>query len=183
LLWERDHVPALSTSIAPIEVEAAHFEAMSLPWSAAASEALETVIRELAKEGVQPGDRRQVKAVAAARAFAWLHGAERVEPEHLEVLASVLWDDPQEQPAVCARVIAKVANPVGMRVNQLLLEVEQILASADVRNLAEAAKAAAKLSEVDKQLAGLTGNGRVERARAYLKDQLRRLKLASIEAI
>ena len=150
LLWERDHVPTLSTSITPVEVEAAHFEAMSLPWSAEASEALETVIRELAREGVQPGDRRQVKAVAAARASAWLHGAEQVEPEHLEVLASVLWDDPQEQPAVCARVIAKVANPVGMRVNQLLLEVEQILAGADVRNLAEAAKAAAKLTEVDK---------------------------------
>ena len=55
------------------------------------------MLRELAREGVQPGDRRQVKAVAAARAFAWLHGAEQVEPEHLEVLASVLWDDPQEQ--------------------------------------------------------------------------------------
>jgi len=182
LLWERDHVPALSTTIAPIEVEAAHFEAMSLPWSAAATEALETVIRELAKEGVQPGDRRQVKAVAAARAFAWLHGAEQVEPEHLEVLASVLWDDPLEQPGKCAQVIAKVANPTGMRVNQLLLEVEQILASADVRNLAEAAKAAAKLSEIDKQLGTLKGNGRVEKARAYVKEQLKRLKLASLEA-
>jgi len=183
LLWERDHVPALSTTIAPIEVEAAHFEAMSLPWSAAATEALETVIRELAKEGVQPGDRRQVKAVAAARAFAWLHGAEQVEPEHLEVLASVLWDDPLEQPGKCAQVIAKVANPTGMRVNQLLLEVEQILASADVHNLAEAAKAAAKLAEIDRQLAGLKGDGRVEKARAYVKEQLKRHKLASIEAI
>ena len=183
LLWERDHVPTLSTSIAPVEVEAAHFEAMSLPWSAAAREALETVIRELAREGVQPGDRRQVKAVAAARAFAWLHGAGQVEPEHLEVLAAVLWDDPQEQPQTCARIIAKVANPVGMRVNQLLLEVEQILTGADVRNLTEAAKAAAKLGEIDRQLAGLTGNGRVERSRTYVRDQLRRLKLASLEAI
>ena len=183
LLWERDHVPALSTTIAPVEVEAAHFEAMSLPWSAAATEALETVIRELAKEGIQPGDRRQVKGVAAARAFAWLNGAEQVEPEHLEVLASVLWDDPAEQPGKCAQVIAKVANPTGMRVNQLLLEVEQILASADVHNLAEAAKAAAKLAEIDRQLAGLKGDGRVEKARAYVKEQLKRHKLASIEAI
>ncbi|MFO0801964.1 MAG: hypothetical protein U0791_02405 [Gemmataceae bacterium] len=43
---------------------------------------------------MQPGDRRQMKAVAAARAYAWLNGATQVEPEHLEVLASVLWDDP-----------------------------------------------------------------------------------------
>jgi len=176
-------MPVLTTTITPVEVEAAHFEAMSLPWSAEATDAMETVIRELAKEGVQPGDRRQVKAVAAARAYAWLHGAEQVEPEHLEVLASVLWDDPIEQPATCAQVIAKVANPTGMRVNQFLLETEQILASTDVRNLAEAAKAAAKLAEIDRQLGSLKGNGRVEKARSYVKEQLKRLKLASLEAV
>lgn len=70
-----------------------------------------------------------------------------------------------------------------MRVTQLLLEVEQVLAAADVRNLADAAKAAAKLAEIDKQLGGLKGNGRVEKARLYLKDQLKKLKLASIEAV
>ncbi len=80
-------------------------------------------------------------------------------------------------------MIARVANPVGMRVTQLLLEAEQVLAAADVRNLADAAKAAAKLGEIDRQLSGLKGNGRVEKARLYLKDQLRRLKLASIEAV
>ena len=42
-----------------------------------------------------------------------------------------------------------------MRVNQLLLEVEQILAATDVRNLAQAATATAKLAEIDKQLATL----------------------------
>ena len=183
LLWDRDHVPTLTTTITPIEVEAAHFEAMSLPWSVDATDAMETVIRELAKEGVQPGDRRQVKAVSAARAYAWLHGAEQVEPEHLEVLASVLWDDPVEQPAKCAQVIAKVANPAGMRVNQFLLEVEQILAGADVRDLTAAAKAAAKLAEIDRQLSTLTGNGRVEKARVYVKEQLKKLKLASLEAV
>jgi len=183
LLWDRDLTPTISGTITPIEIEAAHFEAMSLPWSAPATESMETIVRELAKEGVQPGDRRQVKAVAAARAYAWLHGAEQVEPEHLEVLASVLWDDPVEQPATCAKVIAKVANPTGMQVTQYLLEVEQILAGADVRNLAEAAKAAAKFAEIDRQLATLTGNDRVEKARAYVREQLKRLKLASLEAV
>ena len=70
-----------------------------------------------------------------------------------------------------------------MRVNQLLLECEQVLAGADVRNLAQAATAAAKLGEIDRQLAGLRGNGRLERARAYVREQLRKLKLASIEAV
>jgi MoxR-like ATPase len=183
LLWGRDHTPRLSTSVTPEEVRQARAEALALPWSKEAKEALEAVLRELAREGVQPGDRRRFKSVAAARAFAYLSGADAVAPEHLEVLASVLWDAPAEQPEAAARVIGKVANPVGMRVNGLLAECEQVLAAADVRDLAQAATAAAELAEIDRQLGSMTGDGRLDRARAYVRDQLRRIKLASIEAI
>jgi MoxR-like ATPase len=183
LLWTRDHAPKLSTTVSPAEVEEARRAAQSLPWSGDAREAMEAILKELAKEGVQPGDRRQFKTVGVVQAFAWLCGADEVLPEHLEVAQHCLWDDPQEQPQKAAQVIARVANPVGMRVTQLLLEVEGVLAAADVRNLAEAAKAAAKLAEIDKQLTTLKGNGRVERARLYLKEQLKKLKLASIEAV
>jgi MoxR-like ATPase len=129
---------------------------------------------------VQPGDRRQYKAVGIAQAFAWLNGADQVDPEHLEVLASVLWDSPEEQPEKVASIIARVANPTGMRVNQLLLECEQILAATDAGNLAQAATATAKLGDIDRTLAGLKGNGRVDRARSYLKEQIKKIKLASI---
>jgi MoxR-like ATPase len=183
LLWHRDHTPRLSTTITPAEVEHAHRDVTAVPWSKEARDALETVLRELAREGVVPGDRRQFKAVTAVRAFAYLTGADEVRPEHLEVAQHCLWDTPDEQPQKVAQVIARVANPVGMRVTQLLLEAESVLAAADVRNLAEAAKAAAKLGEIDRQLSGLSGNGRLEKARSYLKDQLKKLKLASIEAV
>jgi MoxR-like ATPase len=183
LLWTRDHAPKLSTTVTPAEVEEAKRTARSLPWSAEAKEALEVVLKELAKEGVQPGDRRQFKTVGVVEAFAYLNGADEVRPEHLEVAQHCLWDSPVEQPQKVAQVIARVANPAGMRVTQLLLEVESVLATTDVRNLADAAKAAAKLGEIDKQLATLKGNGRVEKARLYLKEQLKKLKLASIEAV
>lgn len=183
LLWHRDHTPKLSTSITPAEIDQAHQDARELPWSDEGKQALEAILRELAKGGIQPGDRRQFKAVGATQAFAYLNEADRVQPEHLEVLAHVLWDDPVEQPEKVAQVVAKVANPVGMKINQLLLEAEQILAAADVRNLAQAATATAKLSEIDKQLGSLKGNGRLERARAYLREQIKKIKLASIEAI
>ena len=183
LLWHRDHTPKLSATITPPEVDRAHAEVAALPWSNAAKDALETILRELAREGVVPGDRRQFKTVTAVRAFAYLCGADEVRPEHLEVAQHCLWDSPEEQPQKVAQVIAKVANPTGMRVTQLLLEVESVLAATDVRNLADAARAAAKLGEIDKQLSTLAGNGRLEKARAYLKDQLRKLKLASIEAV
>jgi MoxR-like ATPase len=184
LLWTRDHAPRFSTTVSPAEVEQARRQALALPWTADAKEALEVILKELAKEGVQPGDRRQYKAVAVVQAFAYLCGGDEVLPEHLEVAQHCLWDAPDgDQPQKAAQVIARVANPVGMRVTQLLLEVEQVLAAADVRNLADAAKAAAKLAEIDRQLSGLKGNGRVEKARSYLKDQLKKLKLASIEAV
>jgi MoxR-like ATPase len=183
LLWSADHTPRVSVPITPAELDAARRAAAGLPWSAAAKEALEAILAELVREGVRPGDRRQFRTVGVVRAFAFLCGAERVEPEHLEIAQHALWDAPEEQPRTVAQVIARIANPTGMRVTQLLLEVEEVLAATDPRNLAEAAKAAAKLGEIDRQLSGLTGNGRLDRARVYLKDQLKRLKIASIEAV
>ena len=183
LLWAPDHVPKLSTHLAPGELDGARRATAAVPWSVAAKDALEAVLAELAREGVRPGDRRQFKTVGVVRAFAFLCGADRVEPEHLEVAQHCLWDDPSEQPAKAAQVIAKIANPTGMRVTQLLLEVESVLGATDVRNLADAAKAAAKLGEIDRQFAALSGNVRLAQARTYLKDQLKKLKLASIEAV
>ncbi len=183
LLWIREHTPKLSTTITPVEVEEARRTATALPWSNHAKEALELILKELAREGIQPGDRRQFKTIGVVRAFAYLNGADEVLPEHLEVAQFCLWDDPIEHPQKVSQIIARIANPTGMRVTQLLLEVESVLAGADVRNLADAAKAAAKLGEVDKQLAGLSGNGRVEKARLYVREQLKKLKLASIEAV
>lgn len=183
LLWTRDHTPKLSTAVTPAEIDQAHRAALALPWTDEAKQALESILRELAKEGIQPGDRRQFKAVAAAQAFAYLSGAIHVEPEHLEVLAHVLWDEPTEQPEKAAQVVAKIANPAGMKINQLLLEVEQILAATDVRQLAQAATATAKLGEIDKQLGALKDNGRLDRARGYVREQIKKIKLASIEAI
>lgn len=183
LLWSRDHAPRLSATVTPAEVDLARAAARAVPWSVEAKEAFEAVLKELAREGVRPGDRRQFKTVGVVRAYAWLSGDEVVMPEHLEVAAHTLWDDPAEQPGVAARVIGRVANPVGMRVTQLLVEVEELVAATDARDLAAAAKAAAKLGEVQRQLAALKGGGRLEAARAHVREQLRRLRLASIEAV
>jgi MoxR-like ATPase len=183
LLWHTRPVPRVEHPLTTVDLDAAHAAAQSLPWSKEAQDAFERILAELAREGVRPGDRRQVKTVTVIRAAAWLAGADAVQPEHLEVAQFCLWDDPLEQPQIVARVIATIANPTGMRITQLLLEVESVLAATDVRNLAEAARAAAKLGEIDRQLASLSGHERLEKARTYLKEQLKKLKLASIEAL
>jgi MoxR-like ATPase len=167
----------------PAELDEACRLASAVPWSAEAREALDTVLRELAKEGIQPGDRRQVKTVGIVRAFAFLIGADTVRPEHLEIASHCLWDDPVEQPAVTARVIARIANPPGMRVNALLMESEGILADADPRDLAKAASAAAKLGEVDRRLGDLGSEPRAVKVRNHVREQIRKLRLASLAAV
>jgi len=50
--------------------------------------------------------------------------------------------------------------------------------------LAQAASAAGKLQEILKKLGTLKGgDGRVAKAREYVQSQIKRIKLASIEAI
>src|SRR5262245_10166199 len=53
LLWHRDHTPRLSTSITPAEIDQAHTDALALPWTDQSKEMFETILRELAREGVQ----------------------------------------------------------------------------------------------------------------------------------
>jgi MoxR-like ATPase len=183
LLWETRPTPKVEHPLTAADLDAAHREAASLPWTPEAKEALETVLKELAKEGVRPGDRRQVKTVGAVRAFAWLAGAAAVRPEHLEVAQHTLWDSPEEQPRKVQQVIAKVANPSGMRVAQLLVEADEVASGTDPRSLSDDAKAAAKLGEIEKQLGILAGDARAEKARQHVRDQLKRLKLASLDSI
>ena len=183
LLWRDRHVPEMTDRLSKDELFLARREVLSVTWTPEAREAMNRILAELSREGVRPGDRRQYKAVHVAKAYAYLEGAERVEPDHLSVLRHVLWDDPEGQPKTVSEVILKVANPSGMRVNALLLEAEQIVEAADVRDLGAVATAASKLAEVEKQIAALPKDDRSAKAREYVRDQIRRLKLASIESI
>jgi MoxR-like ATPase len=185
LLWN----PIVPSSREGIErLEAAELDtacaaAAAMAWSDEAREAFEVILRELIKEGVQPGDRRQVKTIGVVRAYAFLNGADEVKAEHLEAAADCLWEDPCEQPEVTARIIARIANPPGMRVNGLLLESEEILADADPRDLAKAAAAAAKLGEVERRLGELGTEPRAVKIRAHVREQIRKLRLASLAAV
>ncbi len=106
-------------TISPGEIEQAHQEAMLLPWTNDAKQALWAILEELNVQGIFPGDRRIYKSVGAARASAYLNGGTEVFPEHLEVLSHVLWDDPTEQPSKCEKVVARIANPLNVEVMNL----------------------------------------------------------------
>ena len=181
LLWNNS-APEFSTSLTPSELTAARLDAQGIPWSSEGMKALEAILDELARQSVRPSDRRQFKSVAIVQAYAWLNGGDEVLPEHLEVLQHVLWVDQQESAKVRS-VIMQIAAPVGMKVNGLISEIEQVLSSVDPKDLGQAATAAAKLSEINKTLKGLNSHPKAVAAIAYLKEKITELRLKSLDSI
>jgi len=181
LLWS-NQPPEFSTSLSAHELTAARLDAQGLSWSKEPKQALESILDELARQGVRPSDRRQYKSVAIVQAYAWLNGAEDVQHEHLEVLQHVLWVE-QEEAAKVRSVIMQVAAPVGMKVSGLIGETEQILSSVNTKDLGATATAASKLAEIQKSLKLMKGHAKAETALAYVKDQITQLRLKSLDSI
>lgn len=127
LLWE-DHTVDFDDSISGSELDQASDEARQIPWSDAAVETLQRILSELNAAGIMPGDRRMVKSVKVAQAFAWLNGHDEVAVEDLEILKHVLWVDPAEQPVKAAQIIARIANPTGYAINERLAQAADVIA-------------------------------------------------------
>ena len=181
LLWN-NQPPEFSTSLSAHELIAARLDAQGLSWSKEAKVALESILDELARQGVRPSDRRIFKCVSVVQAYAWLNDGVEVLPEHLEILQHVLWSDHEEATKVRS-VIMQIAAPVGMKVNGLISEIEQVLSSVDPKDLGQAATAAAKLSEINKTLKGLNSHPKAVAAIAYLKEKITELRLKSLDSI
>ena len=181
LLWN-NQPPEFSTSLSGHELTAARLDANGLLWSIEAKLALESILDELSRQGVKPSDRRIFKCVSIVQAYAWLNGAEEVQPDHLEILQHVLWSDHEESTKVRS-VIMQIAAPVGMKVNGLISEIEQVLSSVDPKDLGQAATAAAKLSEINKTLKGLKSHPKASAGIAYLKEKITELRLKSLDSI
>jgi MoxR-like ATPase len=181
LLWN-NQPPEFSTSLSAHELTAARLDAQGLSWSKEAKQALESILDELARQGVKPSDRRQFKSIAVVQGYAWLQGAEDVQPEHLEILQHVLWSDHEEATKVRS-VIMQIAAPVGMKVNGLISEVEQILSSVNTKDLGATATAASKLAEIQKSLKAMKEHPKALAALAYLKEKITELRLKSLDSI
>lgn len=136
------------------EVEQAHNEAMILPLQDQCKRDLWKILEELSKEGIEPGDRRIYQSLSAIRSYAYLLGAQEVATEHLEILAHVLWQDPLEQAQKAGRIIAKISNPTGARINELLLQAEEILEKSTPVDCVP------KLQQIQKELGELPENTR-----------------------
>jgi len=184
LRFDRTPPSPLTVTLTKDELDAAREAAAVLPWSQDAMDTYDGIVRELNREGIFPGDRRERKAVGIVQAAAWLDGSAQVEKDHLEVLADVLWDSPEEQPAKCRQVVEKTANPHQFQINQFLVEVEQILSATDHKNLSTVTASAQKLGEVQRKLrTQFKGTSKGDKAITYVEQRLKALKQAVIDAV
>lgn len=170
----------LSVTVSPDEVATAHEEAARLPWSDSAKEVYGKIVDSCHDEKVFPGDRRLRKSVGAVAAFAWTQGSTEVLPEHLEILQHTLWTNPDEQPKIVAKIVARLANPPRMRVVGLLQESRQVLADCGT-DLTTQITAKKKLEEIARKLAKIE-HASSEKAIAIVKAEIRTLALKAVGA-
>jgi MoxR-like ATPase len=167
-----DDLPAITPCLTLVELDDAHREAMALPFSQDAKDALLRILGDLRAEGVTVGDRRKRKSIKVAQAAAWLAGSAEVEVRHLESLADVLWEDPGEHAKKATEIVVKAANPTGAMLTAMLAEVASIL-DEQASDAASIAGQIGKLKECEDRakLLVVNGNGRAKAGLQYVKDQ------------
>lgn len=169
LLRERNHEPQFSTTITTAELDLAHQEAMDLELTDQTWDVMDEILNELNQAGIRPGDRRMKKSVNIARAYAYLRGADQVEPLHLEVLKFVLWEDATEQEQKCHKIVSRLSNPTGSKITDLLTQ------AASVVEQSRPEEAVSKLQEIQKELKELPDHDRKEPAIKYVGNEVKRL--------
>lgn len=172
LIWGQLQKPGKCLDLQ--DVLQAQREAAALQWSRQGVEAMLEIVDSLRLEGIRPSDRRLRKSAVAAKAVAWLKGANAVGADHLEILQHVLWEDPQQHPAKVAEVVVGIANPSARGLAQLLQEAQELMSTINVRHVEERTYTdVAKLREIANRLKAMGGE-RAEMAFGKVSDALKR---------
>lgn len=167
LLSKMNHTPVIPCTLSLEELDQASKEAMNIPgWEDVMDKVME-IVDELIKEGIRPSDRRLPKTGSVVRAYAYVMGANKIEANHLEVLAHMLWNDPTEQPKKCAEIVSRIANPIGMKINGLLGQVEDILVSCSP------VESVPKLKSIQDELKKLSSDPRRDQAILYVQESIK----------
>lgn len=88
-------------------------------------ESLKTLRDNLAKEGIEPTERRFVESLGIIKAEAFLNGRDYAEIDDLRVLRHVMWNDPKDA-RVVERTVLELANPIDKEGHDLLERVESL---------------------------------------------------------
>lgn len=165
-----DHTPHSENRLTLSEIQLAIKEAANLEIFDDVHAKLDKIDEELERIKIRPSDRRWPLTGKILRAYAYIKGSRTVLPEHLEVLAHMLWMEPIEEPMKVFRIVSKIANPLALELNDHITNANTIVANTDL----SATEADKKLKGIAKELEKLTmgavvADPRVQRAREHLE--------------
>lgn len=103
-------------------------QADNATWSDSAKTMIETAITNCHKEGIMPSARRLRKARAACQANAAIAGRSHVERADLDILAHILWVDP-EKSRVVADIVDDLCDPNEKEVREIQKARTEVLAA------------------------------------------------------
>lgn len=124
----RANTPASHTLLAEDELTALRQAAAYVDPSGVTSE-VTALRRELSEAGISVSDRRYAKSIPLMAANAVIEGRDALAGEDFEVLADVLWSEPNQRKTVQAKVMER-ANPQLGAAQDLADEAEEIHANA-----------------------------------------------------
>jgi len=173
--------PALAPVCTLADLDVANQLAGRKQWSPAAYETLDLILADLDEAGISVSDRRLRSADKIARASAVMRGAPIVEPIDLEPLQYVLWSVPEQAAPAAQKVVAR-ANPLGAKLDAILIETDEL-----VRHATDAATRMDAITKIDtlvkeaQQLAAQPGaNGRAAKTVTYVKQAHVRLQATAM---
>lgn len=172
--------PLPNMTVSLDELDRAKKELGALEFEPAAKSAFLGAVEECIAQGIRPSDRRLKALPNLVRAYAYVQGAEVVRAEHLEVLAHALWSNPEGEPEKVAKIVARVANPVGMKVAELLAQAESVFGRAPKDNYtpqdgSALAGAITKTSDIRNELGRMKETPATLKSLEYVSDMLTNL--------
>lgn len=129
-------------------------------------ESLKVLRDNLAKEGVEPTERRFMDSLPIIRAEAFLNGRDHAEIDDLRVLRHVMWNRLEDQ-RVVERTVLELANPIDKEAHDLMERVESL-----ENDLARAIKDADNPRAVAKQAVEI--HGKLHKAKQKMDDLQKR---------
>lgn len=161
--------PRLRCELGLDELERARVEANVLPIGSEVVDMLHAIRRSLAEQGVCLSPRRWVKSIPIIRANAYIAGADKVLPEHLSILETVLWEHPVDHPAIVSATIGRISCPDDYLANELLRQARSI-AQKPFGSRQECLSAIDEMDVVISKLSSIKGKV-AEEAVAYARSQ------------
>jgi MoxR-like ATPase len=175
--------PAVSPVMMLSDLQAERAAAAKLVITPEAHRCLDEIDAALKAESIVTSERRTRLAMNVVRAAAYCDGATEVQPVHLECLADVMWDQPDDEGNAMAPanakappIIVNIANPVGAKINLLLSDIKSVVNGAtDDVTQAVAVKKLGSLVEDAKRLA-VNGNGRASKCLGFVQVELAKMR-------